>query len=136
MKVLHAVLKNDGTLLKRETVEDMFQPQLSGQSQAALLKVMSSTGENEMNGGLPEGTKRDWGFGGLLVMQDLEDWRSKGTMTWGGMPNLMWWIDREVGICGLYASQTLPPEDPKSVEMSVLFEKTMYERYQREMASL
>jgi CubicO group peptidase (beta-lactamase class C family) len=136
MKVLHAVLKNDGTLLKRETVEDMFQPQLSGHSRAALLKVMSSTEENAMNAGLPEGTKCDWGLGGLLVMQDLEGWRSKGTMTWGGMPNLTWWIDREADICGLYASQILPPDDPKSVEMSVLFEKTMYERYRRERASL
>ena len=132
MKVLHAVLKNDGTLLKRETVEDMFRPQLSGQSRAALLKVMSFPDVNGMTGGLPEGTKRDWGFGGLLIMQDLEGWRSKGTMTWGGMPNLTWWIDRKVGICGLYASQILPPGDPKSVEMSALFEKTMYERYRRE----
>jgi CubicO group peptidase (beta-lactamase class C family) len=32
VRVLHTVLKNDGTLLKRKTVEDMFRPQLSGQS--------------------------------------------------------------------------------------------------------
>jgi hypothetical protein len=51
MKVLHAVLKNDGTLLKRETVGDMFQPQLSGQSQVALLKVMSFPDGNTMTGG-------------------------------------------------------------------------------------
>jgi hypothetical protein len=68
MKVLHAVLKNGGTLLKRETVEDMFQPQLSGQSRTALLKVMISPDGNAMRRGLPEGTKRDWGLGGLLVM--------------------------------------------------------------------
>jgi hypothetical protein len=84
MKVLHAVLKNDGTLLKRETVGDMFQPQLSGQSQVALLKVMSSPDGNTMTGELPEGTKRDWRLGGLSVMQDLEGWKIKGTMTWGG----------------------------------------------------
>src|SRR5947208_354410 len=86
MKVLHAVLKNDGTLMKRETVEDMFRPQLSEQSRAALQKVMSSTGENAINGVLPEGTRRDWGLRGLLVMQDLECCRSKDTMTWSGMP--------------------------------------------------
>jgi CubicO group peptidase (beta-lactamase class C family) len=136
MKVLHAVLRNDGTLLNRETVEDMFRPQLSGQSRAALLKVMRFPEVNVMNGGLPEGTKRDWGLGGLLVMQDLEEWRSKGTMTWGWMPNLAWRIDREVSICGLYASQILPPGDPKSVEVSALFEKMMYERYRRERESL
>lgn len=42
------------------------------------------------------------------------------------------WIDMEEGICGLYASQILPPGDRKSMEMSVLFEKTMYERMEKE----
>jgi len=46
--------------------------------------VMSFPDGNAMTGSLPEGTKRDWRFGGLSVMQDLEGWKSKGTMTWGG----------------------------------------------------
>jgi hypothetical protein len=57
-------------------------------------------------------------------------------MTWGGIPNLTWWIDPSVGICGLYASQILPLGDPKSVEMSALFEKTIYEWYRRERERL
>jgi hypothetical protein len=48
----------------------------------------------------------------------------------------MQWIDPEAGICGLYSSQILPPMDLKSVQMSVLFEKTMYERLQKEKSSL
>jgi hypothetical protein len=42
------------------------------------------------------------------------------------------WIDMEAGICGLYAGQILPPGDLKSVKMSALFEKTMYERMEKE----
>jgi hypothetical protein len=45
------------------------------------------------------------------------------------MPNLTWWVDREAGICGLYASQILLPGNLKSVELSALFEKTMYGWY-------
>jgi hypothetical protein len=48
----------------------------------------------------------------------------------------MQWIDREAGICGLYASQILPPGDMKSVKMSILFEKAMYERLHKEKVNL
>lgn len=90
LKVLHAVLKNEGTLLKTETVEDMFRPHLSAESHAALMKVLSVAEVNEMMGGMPPGTDCNWGLGGLLVMEDLKGWTKKGTMRWGGMPNLTW----------------------------------------------
>jgi CubicO group peptidase (beta-lactamase class C family) len=90
LKALHAILRNDGTLLKKETVDDMFRPHLSKESQQAMMKVLSFPEVNEMMGGLPEGTERNWGLGGLLVMEDLAGWRRKGTLTWGGMPNLTW----------------------------------------------
>ena len=38
-------------------------------------------------------------------------------------------IDREAGLCGLYASQIMPIGDPKSVKMVHVFEKAMYERH-------
>lgn len=55
-------------------------------------------------------------------------------MGWNGYANEFYvqWIDRDAGLCGIYASQILPPEDAKSVKMSVLFEKTMYERLKEE----
>ena len=37
-------------------------------------------------------------------------------------------VDREVGLCGLYGGQVRPPGDVKVEEMITLFEKTMYER--------
>ena len=90
LKVLHAVLKNEGTLLKKETVDEMFRPHLSKDSQQALMKVMSFPEVNLMMGGMPERTEMDWGLGGLLILENMPQWRKKGTMTWGGMPNLTW----------------------------------------------
>jgi CubicO group peptidase (beta-lactamase class C family) len=90
LKALHAVLKNDGTLLTKETVDDMFRPHLSAESHQALMKVFSVPEANEKMGGIPNGTDWNWGLGGLLLMDDLEGWRRKGTLTWGGMPNLTW----------------------------------------------
>jgi len=129
-------LKNDGTLLKKETVDMMFQPQLTPESKEGMAKVLAVPEVNQMMGAAPEGTTRNWGLGGLLYESSIEGWRTKGTLSWGGMPNLTWWIDPKVGICGLYASQILPPGESKSVEMSVMFEKEMYARYKKESARL
>ena len=90
LKALHAVLKNDGTLLKQETVDDMFKPHLSPPSQRALMKAVSVPGAKDGLDGVPLGTERNWGLGGLLIMEDLPGWWRRGTLTWGGMPNLTW----------------------------------------------
>ena len=131
VKVLRAVLVDDGTLLRKETVEMMFEPQLGEQSRVALNKLADDDPAiNDMFCGVPAGTGRDWGLGGLLVMDDLDEgWTRKGTMKWGGLPNLTWFIDREAGLCGMYASQLLPPGDHLSVEMGRDFEKEVYRLY-------
>lgn len=136
IKILQAILRNDGTLLKKETVEMMFQPHLTPESKKGLMGLLAIPEFNIMVGNLPQDHTKDWGLGGLLVEGDLAGYRRKGTMSWGGMPNLIWWIDMKEGICGLYASQILPPGDLKSVEMSTLFEKEMYARYKKESAHL
>ena len=136
IKILHAILKNDGSLLKKETVDMMFQPHLTPGSKEGLAKLLAIPEFNQMVGNLPQGVTKDWGLGGLLLEGDIPGWRSQGSMSWGGMPNLIWFIDRKVGLCGLYATQILPPGDLKSVEMSVLFEKEMYARYKKATAHL
>ena len=100
------------------------------------MKLLAVPEFNQMVGNLPQDVSKDWGLGGMLIEGDFPGWRSKGTMSWGGMPNLIWFIDPKVGICGLYASQILPPGDLKSVEMSTMFEKEMYARYKKEATRL
>ena len=90
LKILHGLLADDGKLLKSETIELMFQPQLSDASREALKEVTADPAINDMLGGLPLGTPKDWGLGGLLISSDLDNWIRKGTMIWGGMPNLSW----------------------------------------------
>jgi CubicO group peptidase (beta-lactamase class C family) len=136
IKILHAILKNDGTLLKKETVDMMFQPHLTPESKEGFMKLLAIPEFNQMVGNLPQDVSKDWGLGGMLIEGDFPEWRSKGTMSWGGMPNLIWFIDPVAGLCGLYASQILPPGDLKSVEMSTLFEKEMYARYKKDSARL
>jgi CubicO group peptidase (beta-lactamase class C family) len=101
-KVIHAVLLASGPLasdttpippaqlLRRSTVDSMFRPQLGVHSREALQRVAEIPRLNRMMGGMPTSASRDWGLGGLLLMDDLPGWRGKGTMTWGGNPNLTW----------------------------------------------
>jgi hypothetical protein len=48
-------------------------------------------------------------------------------MVWGGYPNLIWWIDRKTGICGIYAGQVVPTGDAKVSSLQRKFEAGMYE---------
>ncbi|KAJ8125862.1 hypothetical protein O1611_g7775 [Lasiodiplodia mahajangana] len=123
-----ATLAPSSQLLRRSTAEAMFEPQLNEAGRKALLAVSEIPKLNLMLGGMPVATKKDWGLGGMLVMDDLPGWRQKGTMTWGGTPNLTWWIDPKAELCGLYAGQLMPVGDKISVEMTELFEREMYAR--------
>lgn len=132
LKILQSICANDGRLLKPATVDEMFKPQLSEGSKQTWMGIKSIPEMNDCMGGLPKSTNADWGIGGLLTMEDLPTGRKKGSIAWGGLPNLTWWIDREAGLCGLYASQVLPQGDPKSNKMHQVFETAMYERIKKE----
>jgi CubicO group peptidase (beta-lactamase class C family) len=101
-KVIHAVLLASRSsasdtapvppaqLLRRSTVESMFRPQLGESGREALQRVAQIPRLNRMMGDMPVAAAKDWGLGGLLLMDDLPGWRGSGTMTWGGFPSLTW----------------------------------------------
>lgn len=103
-KVVHAVLLACGPssapdtstipaaqlLLRRSTAESMFRPQLGRPGREALQRAAEIPRLNRLMGDMPVSAAKDWGLGGLLLMDDLPGWRGKGTMTWGGSPNLNW----------------------------------------------
>jgi CubicO group peptidase (beta-lactamase class C family) len=129
-KVVQSIGRNDGQLLRPETVEEMFKPQLSEEARTTLMQALAIKEVNALFGGLPMGMEVSWGLGGLLNLDDFPTGRARGSMSWGGMPNSGWWIDRN-GIFGFYAGHVLPPGDPKSHVMYREFETAMYERFHR-----
>ena len=74
------------------------------------------------------GTEMDYALGGAVILENLEGRRSKGTLSWGGLPNFYWWADRASGISGTYGSNLIPTGDPRSIEMFKVFEADMYEK--------
>jgi hypothetical protein len=83
-------------------------------------------------GGAPKDGEKDWGLGGLLMVSDTPNNKQAGTMIWGGMPNLIWWVDPKVGICGLYAGQVLPPGDAKCAALMRKFEEGIYAMFAKQ----
>ena len=91
LKVQHSLLADDEKLLKKESVVELFTPQLTEMSQKALMKLLENPDMNNIFGStLPTDCRKSWGLGGLINLDNLAGWKSAGTMTWSGMPNLCW----------------------------------------------
>jgi CubicO group peptidase (beta-lactamase class C family) len=129
MKILRSVLANDGRLLKPTTVEEMFKPQLEKEPQETLTAFQELPLWKDSFSSLPTGTKVAHGLGGLLILKDLDAGLKKSTLSWSGLPNLLWTIDRETGLALFYASNIVPFGDFQSGQYQQLFEKEMYDRY-------
>jgi CubicO group peptidase (beta-lactamase class C family) len=126
-KILQSILADDGALLRSETIDEMFTPQLSEGSVKAL-EDFNAFYQSGAFASVQNGTKVSWGLGGMLFLEDYFTGRKKGTLTWSGLPNLQWTIDREAGFCALYAGNVLPFGDFASGDMQIKFEKEMYAR--------
>ncbi|KAK4228285.1 acyltransferase LovD [Podospora fimiseda] len=93
MKVMESLLRDDGKLLKSETVEMLFEGLLKEDKAKEGLKE-SVRNPGWIVGWVPDnGGKYDWGVGGLVTTEDAEEGgkgRRKGFLQWGGVFNLAW----------------------------------------------
>ncbi|KZP25119.1 beta-lactamase/transpeptidase-like protein [Athelia psychrophila] len=127
LKVLTSILRDDGRLLGSETVAEMFKPQLSPPCKDNWMKLLkTSAGNAAYTGNAPMGMEFTGGLGGFSSLEDMPGRRKKGSLAWGGLPNLFWWIDPEGGVAGLYASQMTPSGDKISTDLFEAFEKDVY----------
>ena len=91
MKILQSLLADDERLVKKETLAQMFSPQLTKEEAEGLNRIWSDPkGTKLFIGTFPSHIKYDWGIGGLITVEDTEGWRNKASMIWGGMANLFW----------------------------------------------
>jgi len=125
IQVLVSLLRNDGKLLKPDTVKLMFTAQLPDNKHMNAMVTDPAIGPMFRSG--VDSQAWNWGLGGALNTEDVDGVCKKGTMTWSGLPNLFWWIDPSLGICGLYASQLLPPGDSESIALAVDFRKHVFQ---------
>ncbi|KAF3018128.1 hypothetical protein E8E14_008958 [Neopestalotiopsis sp. 37M] len=122
MKVMYSLLMDDERLLRKDTTEMMFKPQLSQFAKASLLESGWAVGV----GNFPETNEYDWGLGGILIDGDKHPYRKRNALTWSGAPNLVWFIDRTAGVCGVFGCQLLPTKDEKIEALIQTFEEGVY----------
>lgn len=90
MKIMRSLLANDEKLLKRETVDHMFEPLLNDDSQKALMEKLQVPAVNNVYGALPRAAQKNWAFAGLMNCEDIDERRRAGAVTWIGLPNMNW----------------------------------------------
>ncbi|RYP73896.1 hypothetical protein DL771_003338 [Monosporascus sp. 5C6A] len=133
LKLLQTLCTNDGRVLSRDLVDEMFRPQLGPEGKAAfnhLLKTYDIPRRVFANSFDVEIQDFDHGLGGEVGLKDVAGSRAAGTMSWGGLPNFIWWIDRKTGLCGACFTQLLPMGDVKGNNLEAFFGKAIHERYQ------
>ncbi len=92
MTLLKVILREDDRLLKKESYDELFLPQLSEESERALHDVLASSQYmwEELGGFIPLDSRISHGLGGILSRDSFEDWMGANTLHWQGMPNLSW----------------------------------------------
>nr|3HLE_A Chain A, Transesterase [Aspergillus terreus]3HLF_A Chain A, Transesterase [Aspergillus terreus]3HLG_A Chain A, Transesterase [Aspergillus terreus] len=133
MKVLHSLLKRDGLLLQPQTVDLMFQPALEPRLEEQMNQHMDASPHINYGGPMPMVLRRSFGLGGIIALEDLdgENWRRKGSLTFGGGPNIVWQIDPKAGLCTLAFFQLEPWNDPVCRDLTRTFEHAIYAQYQQ-----
>ncbi|KAK0735311.1 beta-lactamase/transpeptidase-like protein [Apiosordaria backusii] len=130
IKVLQSLLANDGKLLKKETVEEMFSNQIAPAAEENANAVFDGpTGAFYRVG--TEGIKAGHGLGGLLTLEGVDGWYGEKTLTWGGGLSFAWFIDRANGLCGLCAIQPSMPVDMQTLtDLKNTFRHDIYRKYE------
>ncbi|ROW00526.1 hypothetical protein VSDG_03219 [Cytospora chrysosperma] len=128
-KLLQALLRSlagsDGALLKKETVEEMFQPQLTD-VQKQWLKFVTDLFHDGFVPDFEKGMPVDHGISGVINLEDEPGKRRKGSMMWAGMYNGHWFIDPESGIGATLITNILPHPDATVNKVWDALERGLY----------
>ncbi|KAL3490773.1 beta-lactamase/transpeptidase-like protein [Aspergillus germanicus] len=123
MKILADLIREEPRVLKKETVEMyMFspqfptgsEPQLAMAQSMGMISAMTAADQDKSTAGI------DWGLGGVFFTEDAGHIKA-GTLAWGGLPNVMWSANREMGVATLFATQLLPYSDAECLALEKRF---------------
>jgi methyl acetate hydrolase len=122
------MILNDGELdgvrvLKVDTVQAMCTNQM-GKLRVSELKTAAPQFSNDAE--MFPGEEKSWGLTFQIHEQAGNTGRPKGTLSWAGLANSYYWIDRTNGVAGAYLSQILPFADAKSIGLYYDFERAVY----------
>ena len=119
---------NDGVLdgervLEARTVAQMCNNHI-GDLRVAVMRSNQPEVSNDAE--LFPGEEKGWGLGFQVHLQPSANGGPEGMLTWAGLANSYFWIDRTNGIAGAYLSQMLPFADAGSLGLFMEFQREVY----------
>lgn len=72
------------------------------------------------------GQTKSWAYSFMVNDEQAPTGRNAGSLSWAGLANLYYWIDREADVAGIWGSQVLPFMDPAAVDNYLQFETAVY----------
>lgn len=113
-----------GRVLAPETVAAAVRNGLEGQHVGLLPGVLPTlSNDAEFFPGLPKG----WAYSFMTNEEVAPTGRPAGSLAWAGLANLYYWIDRQTGVGGFWATQILPFADAGSINGYLEFETAVYQ---------
>ncbi len=113
-----------GRVLKRETVLLAEKNGLGDKKIKGLPGVIPSLSNDAE---FFPGMSKSWALSFMVNDVEAPTGRPAGALAWAGLANLFYWIDRQNGIGGFWATQILPFADPASVTGYLEFETAAYQ---------
>ncbi|MEZ5931954.1 MAG: serine hydrolase domain-containing protein [Alphaproteobacteria bacterium] len=114
----------NGRVLKPETVQMAVQNHL-GEKKICMLPGVIPALSNDAE--FFPGLSKSWSFTFMVNDDQAPTGRPAGAIGWAGLANLFYWIDRQNGHGGFWATQILPFGDPASFGGYVAFETAFYD---------
>ncbi|MBR1164873.1 serine hydrolase domain-containing protein [Bradyrhizobium elkanii] len=113
-----------GRVLKAETVRMAEKNHLGNNKVTAITGVITSLANDAE---FFPGQSKSWALGFMINDEQAPTGRPAGALGWAGLANLFYWIDRQNGFGGYWATQILPFGDPTSFIGYINFETAFYE---------
>ncbi|TVQ30950.1 MAG: class A beta-lactamase-related serine hydrolase [Geminicoccaceae bacterium] len=121
-----------GRVLKPETVRMAEQNHL-GEKKITMLPGVIPSLSNDAE--FFPGLSKSWSFTFMVNDEEAPTGRPAGALGWAGLANLFYWIDRQNGNGGFWATQILPFGDPVSFVGYLDFETAFYRSLQGRKAA-
>ncbi|UQR64204.1 beta-lactamase family protein [Bradyrhizobium sp. C-145] len=121
-----------GRVLKAETVQMAEKNHLGDLKVTALPGVIKSLSNDAE---FFPGQSKSWAFTFMVNDEEAPTGRPAGALGWAGLANLFYWIDRQNGFGGYWATQILPFGDPDSFTGYMRFETAFYDALHRRKAA-
>ena len=114
----------NGRVLKPETVEWAVKGALVPPQKVTMLPGVIPALSNDAE--FFPGLAKDWSYTFMVNSEQAPTGRPAGAIGWAGLANCFYWIDRENGLGGYWATQILPFGDPTSFVGYMDFETAVY----------